>query len=93
LDLLGEVSGGGSYEQLLPFSEEIEVFGGRFRFLSLEKPIQLKRAADRSKDLEMIAQLQAFLEERRNLESSESHRPDRLASKAFWESLGCATGR
>ncbi len=70
LDLLGEVSGGGSYEQLFPFSEEIEVFGGRSRFVTLEKLIQLKRAAGRTKDLEMLAQLQALLEERRKLESS-----------------------
>lgn len=70
LDLLGEVSGGGSYEQLLPFSEEIAVFGGRFRFVTLEKLIQLKRAAGRNKDLETIAELQALLEERRKRESS-----------------------
>jgi predicted nucleotidyltransferase len=65
LDLLGEVAGGGSYEQLLPFTQELETFGVRCRFVTLEKLIQLKRAAGRPKDLEAIAELQALLEERR----------------------------
>jgi predicted nucleotidyltransferase len=70
LDLLGEVTGGGSYEHLLPSSEEMQVFGVACRFVTLEKLIQLKRAAGRPKDLEVIAELQALLEERRNRESS-----------------------
>jgi predicted nucleotidyltransferase len=65
LDVLGEVTGGGTYEQLLLSSEELEVFGARCRFVSLEKLIQLKRAAGRPKDLEVLAELQAILEERR----------------------------
>jgi len=64
LDLLGEITGAGSYEALLPFSEELEVFGVRCRFVTLEGLIQLKRAAGRPKDLEIIAELQALLEER-----------------------------
>jgi hypothetical protein len=70
LDLLGEVAGGGSHEELLPASEEKDVFGVRCRFVTLEKLIQLKRAAGRPKDLEIIAELQALLEERRQSESS-----------------------
>jgi predicted nucleotidyltransferase len=65
LDLLGEVPGGGFFEQLLPFTQEMETFGVRCRFVTLEKLIQLKRAAGRPKDLEVIAELQALLEERR----------------------------
>jgi predicted nucleotidyltransferase len=65
LDLLGEVTGGGTYEELLPFTLELEVFGVRCRFVTLERLIQLKRAAGRPKDLEVIAELQALLEERR----------------------------
>lgn len=64
LDLLGEVTGGGSYENLLPFSEEMTTFNVRCRFVTLERLIQLKRAAGRPKDLEVIAELQALLEER-----------------------------
>lgn len=70
LDVLGEVAGGGSYEELLPASEEKDAFGVRCRFVTLEKLIQLKRAAGRPKDLETIAELQALLEERRLRESS-----------------------
>lgn len=69
LDLLGEVSGGGTYEQLLPFTSEAVTDGLTYRVVTLEKLIQLKRAAGRPKDLEAIAELQALLEERRNLDS------------------------
>ncbi len=68
LDLLGEVAGGGDFFRLLPFSEQMEVFGGVCRVVTLEKLIQLKRAAGRPKDLEALAELQALLEERRRLE-------------------------
>lgn len=65
LDLLGEVVGGGSYEELLPFTQVVDEHGLRFRCLTLERLIQVKRAAGRPKDLETIAELQAILEERR----------------------------
>jgi hypothetical protein len=67
LDLLGEVAGGGNFAQLLPFTEPMEIFGQSCRVVTLEKLIQLKRAAGRPKDLEPIAELQALLEERRKL--------------------------
>lgn len=65
LDLLGEVAGGGNYEQILPHTEEMEAFGVRCRCATLERLIQMKRAAGRPKDFETIAELQALLEERR----------------------------
>jgi predicted nucleotidyltransferase len=71
LDMLGEVTGGGFYEDLLPYTQELEFSGVRCRFVTLEKLIQLKRAAGRPKDLEVIAELQALLEERRKLEAPE----------------------
>ncbi|HET6880771.1 MAG TPA: hypothetical protein VFI31_11490 [Pirellulales bacterium] len=64
IDLLGEVAGGGFYEELLPFSEELELFGVKCRVAGLGKLIQLKRAAGRPKDFEAIAELQALLDER-----------------------------
>jgi predicted nucleotidyltransferase len=70
LDLLGEVTGGGNYEQLLPFTQELSAFGISCRVVTLERLIQLKRAAGRPKDLEIIAELQALLEERRKIEPS-----------------------
>jgi len=42
VDFLGEVAGGGTYEQLLPFSQELEAFGVRLRCVTLERLIQLK---------------------------------------------------
>lgn len=66
LDLLGEVAGGGTYEHLLPHTTEELAFGITCRCVTLERLIQLKRAAGRPKDLEAIAELQAILEERNN---------------------------
>jgi len=64
LDLLGEVTGGGRYEDLLPFSVELDLLGVRCLCLGLEKLIEVKRAAGRPKDFEAIAELEALREER-----------------------------
>ena len=64
LDLLGEVTGGGTYEELLLLSESVPVFGESCRCVSLPGLLRLKRAAGRPKDLEAIAELEALLEER-----------------------------
>jgi predicted nucleotidyltransferase len=58
LDLLGEVVGGGTYEDLLPHTIEIEAFGVRCRYVTLDALIRLKRAAGRPKDFEAIAELE-----------------------------------
>jgi predicted nucleotidyltransferase len=63
LDLLGEVTGGGSYEDLLDHTIEVEVFGIRCRCLDMPALIQTKRAAGRPKDLEAIAELEVIWEE------------------------------
>ena len=65
LDLLGEATGGGAYEDLLPHSREVSGFGVRFRLLNLDKLIVLKRAAGRPKDLAVVAELQGILEKRK----------------------------
>lgn len=64
IDLLGEITGGGGFEDLLPHSLRIQAFGIECWCLGLEKLIQVKRAAGRPKDLEAIAELEALLEER-----------------------------
>lgn len=64
LDLLGEVTGAGGYRDLLPHSQVVQAFGVSCRRASLERLIQMKRAAGRPKDFEVLAQLQALLEER-----------------------------
>jgi hypothetical protein len=65
LDLLGEVAGGGNYEALLPFTNEMNVMGLLVRCVDLETLIQLKRAAGRSKDFEALAELQTILANRK----------------------------
>ncbi|MFL5409869.1 MAG: hypothetical protein ACJ79D_00735 [Myxococcales bacterium] len=63
IDLLGEITGGGGYENLLPHSQELPMFGVRARVLDLDKLIEVKRAAGRPKDFETIAELEAIREE------------------------------
>ena len=67
IDLLGEITGGGGYANLLPHTIEIELFGQRCRCLDLESLIRTKRAAGRPRDLQMLAELEALLEEREAL--------------------------
>lgn len=64
VDLLGEITGGGGFNDLLPHSLRIQAFGIECWCLGLEKLILVKRAAGRPKDLEAIAELEALLEER-----------------------------
>lgn len=63
IDILGEVTGGGRYEDLLPHTIEVEAFGQTFRCVSLPKLIALKRAAGRPRDFDAIAELEVLLEE------------------------------
>lgn len=64
LDLLGEVAGGGTYDELLAASQELPLFGRACRSVTLDGLIRLKRAAGRPKDLEAIAELEALRDER-----------------------------
>ena len=65
IDLLGEITGGGNYDDLLPHSIKLQLFGLKSLCLGLERLIHVKRAAGRPKDFEAIAELEAILEERR----------------------------
>jgi len=64
LDLLGEIVGGGTYEDLLPHSSTYRAFGRDIAILDLAWLIRVKRAAGRPKDLEVVAELEALVEER-----------------------------
>jgi hypothetical protein len=64
LDLFGEIVGGGGYEELQNETIKIQVAGVECLCLSLERLIEVKRAAGRPKDLEAIAELVQILEER-----------------------------
>lgn len=63
IDLFGEIAGGGTYEDLVPETVEIRLFGGPYRCLDLPALIRTKRAAGRPRDLEVIAELEAIREE------------------------------
>jgi hypothetical protein len=64
LDLLGEVTGGGGFEQLRASAEALDIGGVECWVVTLPKLIALKRAAGRGKDREALAELEALLEER-----------------------------
>ena len=64
IDLLGEITGGGDYEALVPRTVHVDLFGRRCRCLDLPGLIRTKRAAGRPKDLEVLAELEALLAER-----------------------------
>jgi predicted nucleotidyltransferase len=63
IDLLGEITGGGGYDALLPHTITISAFGLELQLLDLPWLIRVKRAAGRPKDLEVIAELEALQEE------------------------------
>ena len=63
IDLLGEITGGGDFEKLSPHCIDIAPFGVVCKCLDLVTLIRVKRAVGRPKDLEVIAELEAILEE------------------------------
>ena len=63
IDLLGEIVGGGSYEDLASHSTSVRAFGRDVLILDLAWLIRVKRAAGRPKDLEVIAELEAIQDE------------------------------
>jgi hypothetical protein len=64
LDLLGEVTGGGAFDDLIASAETVTLEGFGCRVVSLPTLIALKRAAGRGKDREALAELELLLEER-----------------------------
>lgn len=64
LDLLGEITAGGVYEDLLPYVTTLNLFGTECQCLGLHRLIEVKRAVGRPKDFEAIAELEAILDER-----------------------------
>jgi len=64
LDVLGEITGGGGYNELRPHSIEFDAFGLRLRCLDLDTLINVKRAAGRPRDFEAIAELKVIRQER-----------------------------
>lgn len=71
LDLLGEVTGGGTYEQILPHSERKRIYDIECLCLKLKPLIEVKRAAGRPKDFDAIAELEVIWNHRKKSSSSE----------------------
>jgi hypothetical protein len=63
LDLLGEITGGGTYPALLPDSELVLLFDIPCRCLTLRRLITAKRDSGRPRDLDALAELEAIREE------------------------------
>jgi hypothetical protein len=64
IDILGEITGGGKYEDLKPFSIRLSLFGTDCLCLGIEKLIEVKRAAGRPKDFEVLSELELILQEK-----------------------------
>lgn len=64
IDLLGEATGQGNYENLSECCTTIKIFGTQCQCVTLAKLIELKRAAGRPKDFEAIAELEYLLSQR-----------------------------
>jgi predicted nucleotidyltransferase len=62
LDLLGEISGIGRYEQMRDTAINVVLFGVECSIISLENLISAKRAAGRAKDRLVLPELEALLE-------------------------------
>jgi hypothetical protein len=63
IDLLGEITAGGNYDQLLDSTVVLRVFETECRCLDLTTLIRVKRAVGRPKDFEAIAELESMLDE------------------------------
>lgn len=62
IDLLGEVSGLGSFDEVKLGSYVAEAFGRKVRTLDLKSLIKAKRAAGRDRDLIVLPELESLLE-------------------------------
>ncbi len=61
MDLLGEVAGFPSYQELVANTETLELYGWPCKILTLEGLIRAKRAAGRGKDLSLLPELERLL--------------------------------
>jgi len=62
IDLLAEVAGLGTFEEVTAGSAATEAFGRKVRTLDLKSLIKAKRAAGREKDLGLLPELESLLE-------------------------------
>ncbi|HEX8323260.1 MAG TPA: hypothetical protein VF595_05030 [Tepidisphaeraceae bacterium] len=60
VDILGEASGGGTYDELIKTAPLATMYDCEVRYASLDALIRMKTAAGRPKDFETIAELEAL---------------------------------
>lgn len=60
IDLLGELQGLGGYDQLLPATKTMTLYGLSFKVIGLEDLIRAKKALRRTKDLLHLDELEAL---------------------------------
>jgi len=72
LDLLGELTGVGSYREVYEVSEDIPLYGSSYRCINLDALIISKRAAGRTKDFEAVAELELIRKEAEGAPQDES---------------------
>ena len=60
IDLLGEITGLGGYDDVAPRAIDLDLYGARVRLLSLNDLIRAKAAAGRAKDLVDLEALRAL---------------------------------
>ena len=63
IDLLGEITGGGGFDDLRSHAHSVRVFDRDVLCLDLPMLIRVKRAAGRPRDLEALAELEAIADE------------------------------
>jgi predicted nucleotidyltransferase len=64
IDILGSINDGLVFEDILPYTEPMELEGLAIKVLRLDKLIELKRALGRPKDVAVLPVLEATLKER-----------------------------
>lgn len=69
IDLFGEIKGIGYYDEVLKYSEIMEIYGMQCNVLAVEGLIKSKRACGRQKDEPVIKELEAILEMRKRREN------------------------
>lgn len=69
IDLIGGVKGIGYYDEVIKYSEIMEIYGTPCHVLTVEGLIKSKKAMGRQKDEPIIKEMEAILEIRRQMEN------------------------
>jgi predicted nucleotidyltransferase len=81
LDILGEIAGVGTYQDMIGDAKIAEVFKNEVKVLSLPKLIASKKAVGRPKDEMLLLELELLLKARASLDQAESAKQGRAEPK------------